>query len=245
MDTKQILEIAGYPTDFVVIDFESYFDKEYSLSKMSPWAYITDDRYETIGCGFKFSDGEDYFVWADEVLRVDNISEYFEILQKHYGQNFENITIVMQNAFFDALILQQKYNISPKYIIDLKHLDAHYDSRQSHSLKDMAKRHKLPPKGETIQFIGLHLQDFTAEQREAMVAYCNRDCEDEYELFEILLPYLSNQEQELAIARHTIDLYLKPRLKFDFKLADSITADMQAYIDKMCEKVSWVLSYET
>ena len=73
MTTEQILEIAGYPTDFVVIDFESYFDKEYTLSKMNIWAYITDERYQTIGCGFKFSYVPcttykypcAWFVWAD------------------------------------------------------------------------------------------------------------------------------------------------------------------------------------
>lgn len=239
MTTEQILEIAGYPTDFVVIDFETYFDKEYSLSKMNLWAYVIDERYQTIGCGFKFryasgtcyKNPNPWFVWGND------LSKYFADLQATYGQDFENITIVMQKASFDALILQEIYHISPKYIIDLKHLDAHFDSRRSHSLKDMAKREKLPPKGETIQFIGLHLQDFTAEQREAMIAYCNRDCEDEYELFEILLQYLSNQEQELTIARHTTDLYLKPKLKFDFELADSIATDMQVYIDEACEKV--------
>ena len=234
MTTTQILEIAGYPTDFVIIDFESYFDKEYSLSKMNIWAYITDPRYQTIGCGFKFSGpftNKSWFVWAD------GLTEYFRLLSNCYGYNFENITIVMQNASFDALILQEVYHISPKYIIDLKHLDAHFDSRRSHSLKDMAKREKLQPKGDTMQFLGLHLEDMTEEQRTAMESYCNLDCKDEYELFEILLQHLSNQEQELIIARHTIDLYLKPRLKFDFELADSIAADMQIYIDEACEKV--------
>ncbi len=239
MNTEQILEIAGYPTDFVVIDFESYFDKEYSLSKMNIWAYVIDERYQTIGCGFKFSDPDfdsdpwfqSWFVWADD------ISSYLEQLQKVYGQHFKNITIVMQNAPFDALILQEKYNISPKYIIDLKHLDSHYDSRRSHGLKDMAKRHKLQAKGDTMSFLGLHLEDFEDVQRQAMEEYCKLDCKLEYELFEILLPHLTNQEQELIVARHTLDLYLKPKLKFDFKLADSIAADMQIYIDEACEKV--------
>ncbi len=239
MTTEQILEIAGCPTDFVVIDFESYFDKEYSLSKMNIWAYITDERDQTIGCGFKFRyvPGNYYknpcswFVWGDK------LSEYFETLQKHYGQHFENITIVMQNASFDALILQEKFNISPKYIIDLKHLDSHYDSRRSHSLKDMAKRAKLQDKGDTMSFLGLHLEDMPKEQRLAMELYCKLDCKLEYELFEILLQHLSNQEEEFIISRHTIDLYLKPRLKFDFDLADSIAVDMQAYIDEACEKV--------
>ncbi len=233
MTTKEILEIAGYPTDFVVIDFETYFAKDYSIVDMKPWPYIVDERYETIGCGFKFSCGSDHygFVWQDQLI------DYFNSLQTFYGQNFENTTIVMQNASFDALILQEKYNISPKYIIDLKHLDAHFDSRRSHKLKDMAKRHKLQDKGDTMSFLGLHLEDMTEEQRAAMEEYCNLDCKLEYELFEILLPYLTNQEQELVIARHTLDLYLKPKLKFDFKLADSIATDMQVYINEACEKV--------
>ncbi len=234
MTAEQILEIAGYPTDFVILDFETYFAKNYSIIDMKPWPYIVDERYQTIGCGFKFSNhfiGDSWFVWAND------LSKYFGLVQKQFGQNFENITIVMQNASFDALIFQEKYNISPKYIIDLKHLDAHFDSRRSHSLKDMAKRHKLQAKGDTMNFLGLHLEDMTPEQRVAMESYCKLDCKLEYELFEILLPYLSNQEQELVIARHTIDLYLKPKLKFDFKLADSIAADMQVYIDEACEKV--------
>ena len=51
MTVKEILQSAGYPTDFVVLDFETYFDKEYSLSNMSYWEYVLDERYETIGCG--------------------------------------------------------------------------------------------------------------------------------------------------------------------------------------------------
>ena len=231
MTTEQILKMAGYPTDFVVIDFETYFAKDYSVVDMKPWPYIVDERYQTIGCGFKFLGGLNAFLWANQ------LDKYLIAMQKAYGQHLENITIVMQNASFDALILQEKYNISPKYIIDLKHLDAHFDSRRSHSLKDMAKREKLQSKGDTMNFLGLHLTDFEDVQRQAMESYCNLDCKLEYELFEILLQHLTNQEEELIIARHTIDLYLKPKLKFDFKLADSIAADMQVYIDEACEKV--------
>ena len=242
MTTKEILQSAGYPTDFVVLDFETYFDKEYSLSNMSYWEYVLDERYETIGCGFKFSDPDpdsdsdpwfqSWFVWADDV------SEYFEQLQKIYGQDFENITIVIQNVPFDALILQEKFSIKPKFMIDLKHLDAHFDSRRSHKLKDMAKREGLPDKGETVKFIGLHLADFNDEQRKAMEEYCGRDCELEYKLFEIMLPYFSDAETELALARHTVNLYLQPRLRFDFKLASELKTGMTKYIMDACESVN-------
>ena len=248
MTTAEILKLAGYPGDFVVLDFETYFDKEYSLSKMSIWAYITDPKFEIIGCGFKYSiipgtcwaNSDSQFVWAEKrrpEYAEDKLEDCFRELQAICGKDLENITVVIQNAQFDALILQEKYNISPKYMIDLKHLDAHFDSRRSHSLKEMAKRNKLPEKGDTMSFLGLHLADFEDVQWQAMEEYCKLDCKLEYKLFETLLPYLSDQETELAIARHTLDLYLKPKLKFDFGLADELTAGMTAYITKACENV--------
>ena len=39
--------------DIVTIDFETYYDREYSLSKMTTEAYIRDDRFEVIGVGVK------------------------------------------------------------------------------------------------------------------------------------------------------------------------------------------------
>ncbi len=154
MNTTEMLQLAEYPENFVVLDFETYFDKDYSITKMSTWAYVTDKRFETIGCGFKFlDDGGAFFIWAD------NLTKYFDLLKDAYGQDLENITVVMQNVQFDALVLQEHYKISPKYMIDLKHLDAHFDSRRSSHLKDMAKREKLPAKGDTMSFLGLHLKD--------------------------------------------------------------------------------------
>ena len=34
----------------VVWDFETYYDQEYSLKKMTPVEYILDPRFEVIGC---------------------------------------------------------------------------------------------------------------------------------------------------------------------------------------------------
>ncbi len=232
MTTFEILKLAGWPTNFVVLDFETYYDDEYTLSKMSHWEYITDKRFEVTGCGFKFNpDGESFFVWPDHLY------QYFSDLQECYGHELQDITVVIQNAQFDALLLLQHFGIAAKHVIDVKHLDAHFDSRRSHRLKDMAARNKLQPKGETIQFKGVHLTDMTAEQREAMVEYCKNDCDLEYALFEKLLPYLSDPATELNHAMHTTNLYTKPRLSFDFDLADELTASMTKHIDEACESV--------
>jgi hypothetical protein len=42
----------------VTIDFETYYDKEYSLSKMTTEEYIRDDRFEVIGVAIKVDDGD-------------------------------------------------------------------------------------------------------------------------------------------------------------------------------------------
>ncbi len=39
--------------EIITIDFETYYDKEYSLSKMTTEAYIRDPRFEVIGVGVK------------------------------------------------------------------------------------------------------------------------------------------------------------------------------------------------
>ena len=42
--------------DIVVLDFETYYDREYSLSKITTEEYVRDSRFETIGVGIKIND---------------------------------------------------------------------------------------------------------------------------------------------------------------------------------------------
>ena len=46
----------------ITIDFETYYDKEYSLSKMTTEEYINDPRFEVIGMGIKFDDNHTKWV---------------------------------------------------------------------------------------------------------------------------------------------------------------------------------------
>ena len=47
---EQILKSIDWPTQYVVLDFETYFEKGvYSLSGLSAWEYITDKRFELTG----------------------------------------------------------------------------------------------------------------------------------------------------------------------------------------------------
>ena len=215
---QTILEQAGYPTDVLCLDFETYFDAEYSLSKMSTIEYINDPRFELTGLGA----GDD--VGSVAFAKPNEIKSSLSVLVD------DGYTVLVQNARFDITILQEHFNIIPKYIIDLKDLASHYDSRMSHRLKDMAKLFGLKPKGDTMQFKGLHWADMTPEQRKALAEYTITDVEDETDLFKILLPKLTNPIFELQLMRHTLDLWLHKRFAVDIGMAAKIKAQMRGKI---------------
>ena len=48
--------------DIVTIDFETYYDREYSLSKMTTEAYVRDPRFEVIGVCVKVNDFPTFFL---------------------------------------------------------------------------------------------------------------------------------------------------------------------------------------
>ena len=44
--------------DLITLDFETYYDKDYSLSKLTTEEYVRDHRFEVIGVGIKLNDKE-------------------------------------------------------------------------------------------------------------------------------------------------------------------------------------------
>ena len=223
IDYQSILEQAGYPKNILVVDFETYFDNEYSLSKMSTIEYINDPRFEFTGVGWQWPDSNEvYFEGGPKQVR-----EAVNAMEVNW---VDDATWLIQNGRFDITILQTKFGIIPKYIIDLKDLANHYDSRMSHRLKDMANMFGLKPKGDTMNFKGLRWATMTPEQQQALKEYAINDVELETELAKILLPKLTNPKEELALARHTLDLWLHQSFLVDVPAASKLKVSMRAKI---------------
>lgn len=91
----------------VFIDYETYYDKEYSLRKMTPVQYVLDHRFECIGCAVKEGlDGESY--WVDGV----DLPLFFADL------NPRDTMLVSHNALFDACITAWRFNFHPRLTAD-------------------------------------------------------------------------------------------------------------------------------
>ncbi len=242
MTYQEILKSVGYPEEVLVIDFETYFDQEYSLSKMSTIEYVMDKKFEFFGCGFATLPLEQFD--KPEFIAKTDLEWYIKLLQEQFGENLEQVTVVAKNCKFDITILAEKFGIIPPYIIDIDDLLRHYDSRMSHKMKDVAPMFKLKPKGDTQQFKGLHYEQMTPDVRENLKEYGIGDIDIEVDLFKILLPKITNPTIEIPIMRHTLQLYLEPKFVFNFKLAGDLKGKMQVELEKTLGKVKWILEYE-
>ena len=168
---QDVLAKAGFPTEACVLDFETFFDADYSLSKLSTVEFIKDLRFACTGLAWKILDGFPG-CFAEGGNNNYYIGWYLKRLVEKYGPRLECLTLVVQNGKFDCLILQEHFGITPQYVVDTIDLDKMWDARAKHSLKEMIPRWQAPtPKGDTMRFKGLHWEDMTEAQRMDLRAY--------------------------------------------------------------------------
>ncbi|KKM67155.1 hypothetical protein LCGC14_1473970 [marine sediment metagenome] len=245
----KVLRKCGYPTSVVIVDFETYYDSEFSLTKLSTVEYIEDERYEELGCAIAEID-QPFTPFVCQFWRPGPYS-IFDHLRGEYGDNLQRATVVAHNAQFDVTILARKYGINPPHVVDTKGLAAHDNARASLRLKDLATRNGLPPKGDTVDFKGLSFRPrwvrpkkeapklvppMNAEQSNALSEYAVRDGLIEWEIFKIYLPRLSRPEAELRVMQHTLELYWKPTLEIDTEKAASIKVRMVDEVERVVGK---------
>jgi len=236
--THECLKAIGYPTDVLVLDFESKFSKleteRLGFKHQSTVEYITDPRFEFLGCGFSSLSVDSERNWF---VDGPDLEDFFSRMNDpwSYGDGWGNTTVVAKNCKFDIALLQLKFGIMPKYTIDIDDLLRFYDSRISHRLVDVAKHFKLPPKGDTMQFADLSYADVKADpvMYKNLVDYTMRDIEDEVALLEIVLPMVGFTADEAALARHTLELFVYPRFKIDFALGTKLALGMRHQLAKV------------
>lgn len=183
--------------NLITIDFESFWSGDYSLSKMSPLEYVTDDRWETHSCSIKVNNAPtDVFFGHDEVSRV------FHSLRKLISGG---LLIAHNMSGFDAYVMAYRYGLRPRLWgctmamarplhakttgLGLAKLVAHYaDELKAMGISGVKDNSVL------VQTRGKHLADFTAEELERMERYNRDDTDQCYGLFQILRKHYNSAE---------------------------------------------------
>ncbi|HLX68482.1 MAG TPA: DNA polymerase [Verrucomicrobiae bacterium] len=197
----------------LVLDFESYFDRDFSLRKMTIPEYVADPRFHPHGLAIRHPDGRCEF-------RTD-VTVALEELKTQYGASLERAVVVVHNAHFDLFVLNKKFDIRPAKFIDTKMLTYHVHGRRhvgggtDASLKSLAGLYGLPAKGDLDFMCGV--LEPNAVQQAQLADYARNDVEITYQLALKLIPEVSNPEIEIPIMMHTIRLFTERSMAVDMQ----------------------------
>ena len=194
----------------ITVDFETFYDKNFSLSKLSTQQYVDAPRFEVIGVAVKVDDGPTKWFSGTK----DETEEFL----KRY--DFENSYLLAHNALFDATIITWKFGIVPFKILDtLSMARAVHGTEVGGSLAKLALHYDLGEKGtEVVNALGKRRQDFQPDELEAYASYCVNDVELTYKLFKKLAPKFGKDEIDLIDM--TVRMHSEPTLLLDYDVLD-------------------------
>jgi len=207
----------------VTVDFETYYDKIFSLSKITTEEYIRDERFEVIGVAVKVGD-----------YPTDWISgTHPEIRKALHSIDWADKMVLAHNTMFDGAILSWLFGVRPKVLLDtLCMARSIHGVEAGGSLKALAERYGIGEKGtEVINALGKRRLDFTSEELERYGEYCKNDVELTYKLFEILSE--NYPKQELKVIDATLKMFTEPVLELDISLLEQHLEDVKTKKERL------------
>jgi hypothetical protein len=90
----------------ITLDFETYYDKDYTLTKLTTQEYIRNPLFQIIGVAVSVNGSQPRWHSANSVLDV-------AAFLSAYGIEEKGTILVAHNAMFDGAILEWVLNIKP------------------------------------------------------------------------------------------------------------------------------------
>ncbi len=195
----------------IVCDFETYYDKKFSLSKMTTEEYIRDPRFEVIGVAVSVDGGTPAWFSGTHEETARWLSQF----------DWSNSMVCAHNAQFDGAILSWIFNIRPKAWLDtLCMARAKHGVDVGGSLKALAEHYRLGEKGnEVINALGKRRVDFSTEDLDRYASYCINDVSLTYDLLNRLL--VGFPAKELKVIDLTLRMFTEPVLELNLPLLES------------------------
>jgi DNA polymerase family A len=200
------------PNTVVLLDFETYYSPEYSLSKMETLDYVQDPRFEIIGMGIKVGKGPK--MWLTDVHDMNMMLA---------GIDWPNVAVAGHNLYFDGAILQHRLGIRPAMWLDTLSMARAMIKPFTGSvslgacLKWLAAEKPewpVPVKGDAaVKAIGMHKSDFSTSLLRNYGDYCMDDVAGTGFLLAYMLPHFSLSE--LKLIDRTIRMYIEPTLNLN------------------------------
>ena len=189
----------------ITIDFETYYDNDFSLTKLSTEQYVRDERFVAIGFAYKIDNEKS--VW---VCGADNV------IAKLRSLPWDDALVLCHNTAFDGAIMSWRSGVKPKGWLDTLSMGrALHGVEAGGSLKAMAERYNAGVKGtEVLDAKGKHLYDFTSADLDAYGRYCKNDVDLTYDIFHKMMA-AGFPKIELKLIDITLQMFIDPVLRLD------------------------------
>ena len=199
----------------IYLDFETYYDTHYSLTKMSTAQYIHDSQFKVWGVGIKVEDG------VTEWYNEDDTPAILEQI------DWDNTAVVCHNTLFDAFILTQHFGYRPAYYYDTAAMSRGLYPNMSARLKDCCVR-EFPNdlgkrKGEEL-VTAKGVYNLDPELDATIGDYCIQDVDLTYDLYQAYKGRFTDKELDLIDL--TVRMFVEPKLLLDRPM-------LHAYKDEM------------
>ena len=219
----------------LTVDFETYYDREYSLSKMTMIEYIMDGRFQPIMMSYSINDEP-----------IKNVIGYPKIKEVLDGIDWDNTVLNAQNTAFDATIIRARFGHTARYYTDTMAMArvtaAHvFEGASLGAIAKVLQANgvEVPPKGKEVQSaLGMHLYNAyqgtpylalkaTTDSNEIQrghellmgyVEYCNNDVHLAREAFK----YFTNMitPDEMQYGDMILKCYIEPSLYLDLPIIE-------------------------
>ena len=213
----------------LTIDFETYYDRTFSLSKVTTEEYIRDEIFEVIGVSVKRNDEPAVWFSGTKVQTKAWLDQW----------DWDNSIAVAHNAMFDMAILNWIFDIRPKRIADTLSMARALDGPDAgNSLAKLAERHGAGTKGdEVINALGKMRVDFTPEELARYGEYCINDTELTYKLFMKMAQGFPPVEFKLIDL--TIRMFTEPTLRLDKEVLTNHLSNVKSAKDALMSKLNY------
>lgn len=199
---------------FLFVDFETYFDKDYSLKKLTTEEYIRDPRFELQLCSI-------YDIETKVDFVVAGLAQTRSVLQQY---DWSDRILVAHNAFFDGAIAAWWCGVRPRGYLCTQQIwrTLGLGVFGGESLAAVIAYGTMmgwdvePKDSEALTEVqGLRWDDMTPAQQLRLADYCRSDGKNCYEIFRHLAPQMP--PTELFVMSESMRCFTEPRILLDAK----------------------------
>lgn len=190
--------------NIVTLDFETYFDSDYSLKKMTTEAYVRDPRFEVLGCAIKVVGAAVGANWWN--------AQGFAHLVRENPKFFTESVILCHHAQFDGLILSHHYGVKPRAWLDtLSMARLVLGNHVSVGLASLSQHFGLQAKNVPYDlFKGKRWAELDAGVQKSVADGACHDVELTWQIFNILAKEFPAEEYQVVDS--TIRMFTEPTL---------------------------------